>query len=65
MFLSLSSCLKWSGWTADVSTAFLQGVPQQQRLWVKLPADALAILGCEPDVRMFLHKPIYGQLDAP
>ena len=26
---------------------------------------ALAILGCEPDVRMFLHKPIYGQLDAP
>ena len=65
MFLSLSSCLKWSGWTADVSTAFLQGVPQQRRLWVKLPADALAILGCEPDVRMFLHKPIYGQLDAP
>ena len=61
MFLSLSSCLKWSGWTADVSTAFLQGVPQQRRLWVKLPADALRILGCEPDVRMFLHKPIYGR----
>ena len=30
--------------------------PQQRRLWVKLPADALAILGCEPNVRMFLHK---------
>eukprot|EP00435_Cladocopium_sp_Y103_P060878 s209_g22.t1 len=66
MFLSLSSCLRWSGWTADVSTAFLQGVPQSRKLWVKLPADALAILGCsDPGVRMYLHKPIYGQLDAP
>ena len=65
LFLSLSSCLGWTGWSADVSTAFLQGLPQERKLWVKLPADALAFLGADSDTRMFLHKPVYGQLDAP
>ena len=32
---------------------------------MKLPADALRILGGDADTRMFLHKPVYGQLDAP
>ena len=65
LFLSLSSCLGWTGWSADVSTAFLQGLPQERKLWVKLPPDALALLGADSDTRMFLHKPVYGQLDAP
>ena len=65
LFLSLSSCLGWIGWSADVSTAFLQGLSQERKLWVKLPADALALLGADSDTRMFLHKPVYGQLDAP
>ena len=63
--LSISAILGWCGWSADVSTAFLQGLPQERRLWVKLPADALRILGGDADTRMFLHKPVYGQLDAP
>ena len=65
LFLSLSSCLGWTGWSADVSTAFLQGLPQERKLWVKLPSDALALLGADSNTRMFLHKPVYGQLDAP
>ena len=52
-------------WTADVSTAFLQGRPQEQLLWIKLPADALRLLGAPPEARMKLQKPCYGQLDAP
>ena len=63
--LSISAILGWCGWSADVSTAFLQGLPQERRLWVKLPADALRILGGDADTRMFLYKPVYGQLDAP
>ena len=65
LFLSLSSCLGWTGWSADVSTAFLQGLPQERKLWVRLPSDALALLGADSNTRMFLHKPVYGQLDAP
>ena len=65
IFLSVSSSLSWIGWTADVSTAFLQGLPQERSLWVKLPSDALAILGAPADTRMFLIKPCYGQLGAP
>ena len=44
-----------NGWSADVATAFLQGLPQQRK----------AILGCQPESRMALIKPVYGQLDAP
>ena len=63
--LSISACLGWCGWSADVSTAFLQGMPQERKLWVKLPADAIRLLGGDAETRMFLHKPVYGQLDAP
>ena len=65
MLLSMMATMKWDCWTADVSTAFLQGLPQERQLWVKLPAEALKILGATPDTRMFLKKPCYGQLDAP
>ena len=44
---------------------FLQGLPQERLLWVKLPADALNILGGDENTRMLSHKPVYGQLDAP
>eukprot|EP00438_Fugacium_kawagutii_P009740 Skav214264 [mRNA] locus=scaffold1877:74991:79319:+ [translate_table: standard] len=63
--LSMASVMQWDPWTADVSTAFLQGLPQERALWVKLPADALRLLGADPDCRMLLRKPCYGQLDAP
>ena len=65
MLLSMMATMRWNCWTADVSTAFLQGLPQERQLWVKLPAEALKILGAAPDTRMFLKKPCYGQLDAP
>ena len=48
-----------------MATAFLQGLPQERQLWVKLPADALHILGADSECRMLLKKPCYGQLDAP
>ena len=65
LLLSISALCKWNGWTADVATAFLQGLPQERQLWVKLPADALNILGADSECRMLLKKPCYGQLDAP
>ena len=63
--LSIASNMGWLLWTADVSTAFLQGRPQERLLWIKLPADALRLLGAPPEARMKLQKPCYGQLDAP
>ena len=63
--LSLAANMSWSTWTADVSTAFLQGRPQSRKLWVKLPAESLQLLGADEDTRMLLLKPCYGQIDAP
>ena len=40
-------------------------MPQTRRLWLRLPNDCLQILGCGPETRMALIKPVYGQLDAP
>ena len=57
--------MQWNMWTADVSTAFLQGRSQDRKLWVKLPSEALALLGADEDTRMLLLKPCYGQIDAP
>ena len=64
-FLSLSALLQWCGWTADVATAILQGLPQERQLWLRLPKEALRILGGDEDTRMLLKKPCYGQIDAP
>ena len=63
--LSLAANMQWSTWTADVSTAFLQGRPQSRKLWVKLPAESLQLLGADEDTCMLLLKPCYGQIDAP
>ena len=65
MLLSLAATMQWSTWTADVSTAFLQGREQERKLWVKLPSEALQLLGADEDTRMLLLKPCYGQIDAP
>ena len=65
LLLSLSVLYKWHGWSADVSTAFLQKLPQERQLWLKPPAEALNILGCGPETHVNLVKPVYGQLDAP
>ena len=63
--MSLTALLGWSAWTADVATAFLQGLPQERKLWVKLPPECLRLLGAPDTCRMLLLKPVYGQLDAP
>ena len=63
--LSISANLHWCGWSADVSTAFLQGLPRERKLWVKLPPDTLRLMGGDENTRMLLIKPVYGQLDAP
>ena len=63
--VSLTAILGWSRWSSDVATAFLQGLPQQRKLWVKLPAECLNLLGAPPETRTLLLKPVYGQLDAP
>lgn len=63
--LSLAANLNWNMWTADVSTAFLQGRCQDRKLWVKLPNEALQLLGADQDTRMLLLKPCCGQIDAP
>ena len=34
MLLSLATTMHWTTWTADVSTAFLQGREQDRKLWV-------------------------------
>jgi len=65
LLLSISSCLHWKAWAADIATAFLQGLPQERSLWLKLPAQGLEILSISPNTRIFLKKPIYGQIDAP
>ena len=62
---SLAATCSWKVWTADVSTAFLQGRPQSRKLWVKLPNEALSLLGADENTRMLLLKPCYGQIDAP
>ena len=60
LLLSVSVLCNWNGWTADVSTAFLQGLPHERQLWIKLPADALAILGASSEC-MLLMKSLCGQ----
>ena len=63
--MSLTTMCGWKLWTSDISTAFLQGLPQERKLWVKLPAECLRLLGASEETRMLLVKPVYGQLDAP
>ena len=55
----------WDGIPADASTAFLQGREQDRKLWVKLPAEALALLGGDENTRIAtvrLMHPVAGSL---
>ena len=63
--LAISQVNHWKRWTADVSTAFLQGDPQERTLWARIRKDACQIIGVVPGTLMKLIKPIYGQADAP
>ena len=65
VLLAISQINHWQRWTADVSTAFLQGDPQERVLWAKIPRDACNLIGVAPGTLMKLIKPIYGQADAP
>ena len=65
VMLSIMGILGWSAAVADVSTAFLQGDPQQRELWARLPKDACQIMNVPAGSLMRLVKPIYGQADAP
>ena len=64
MFLAISQINHWGRWTADVSTTFLQGDPQEGALWAKIPKDASrsSVWLLEP---WWLIKPIYSQVDTP
>ena len=61
----------WNTFSADVSTAFLQGKehPSHRTLWIQLPADARRMLGIDNEHSttslMRLRKPMYGLRDAP
>jgi len=65
VMLSLMSLSAWTATVADVTTAFLQGDPQQRELWAKLPKDACDALNMPHGSLMRLVKPLYGQPDAP
>ena len=65
VMLSLMSLSAWTAAVADVTTAFLQGDPQQRELWAKLPKDACDALNMPHGSLMRLVKPLYGQPDAP
>ena len=69
--MSLAANTGWSTFSADVSTAFLQGKehPSHRTLWIKLPTDAKKMLGIANQdgdkALMKLRKPMYGLCDAP
>ena len=69
--LSICANNGWTSFSADMSTAFLQGKehPGHRTLWIKLPSDArklLGLTGTEGDrALMNLKKPMYGLRDAP
>ena len=54
----------WILFTADVSTAFLQGKRSDRGISVLLPAEACRMLGYTPGTRMKLLKSMYGLSDA-
>ena len=70
LVLSITSMLGYTPFTADITTAFLQGKkydPNSDRvLWIKLPKEAEQILGLQGDhvQVMRLTKPMYGLVDA-
>ena len=69
--LSIASMLGYYPFTADISTAFLQGKsydPDSEReIWVKLPREVDDLLGlpARHGRVMKLIKPMYGLVDAP
>ena len=66
--LSVLSNTRWHNFSADISTAFLQGKKHadNRTLWIALPTDARRILGfTTEDKVMRLKKPMYGLCDAP
>ena len=71
MILSLTAIMGFFPFTADITTAFLQGKkydPDSNRvLWIRLPRDADSLLGLPAghDRVMKLIKPMYGLVDAP
>ena len=69
--MAIAPMLGYTPFTADITTAFLQGrkyEPDSPRiLWVKVPRDAEHLLGLTPGHGkiMKLTKPMYGLVDAP
>ena len=71
MVMAVGTMLGMLPFTADITTAFLQGKPYRPEadrvLWIKLPKDGESLLGLEPGhgKLMKLIKPMYGLCDAP
>ena len=64
LLMSISATRRWRGWSADVATAFLQGLPQERLLWLRLPKECVEILGATADTRMLLDAPRRWYLEA-
>ena len=62
--LVLTRTKGWKLFTADVTTAFLQGKASDRKLWVMLPAEACDMLGFQNGTRMKLLKSMYGLCDT-
>ena len=69
--LSVATMQELDLFTADITTAFLQGKEfpdgSERVIWIKLPRDCERLLGLEGDhgQLMKLTKPMYGLCDAP
>ena len=65
MILNVARIMEWIMFTADITTAFLQGKKCDRNLYVALPAEACRLLGYPEGTRMKLVKSMYGLSDAP
>ena len=69
--LTVATMQQYSLFTADITTAFLQGKEfpddSERVIWIKLPRDGERLLGLEGEhgQLMKLTKPMYGLCDAP
>ena len=67
--LAIACMNGWTTFSADISTAFLQGKEHaaERTLWIKLSHEANRMLGLPTDGSKLLRlkKPMYGLCDAP
>ena len=65
MLLSVMATMRWSCWTADVSTAFLQGLPQERQLWVNTSCRSFEDPGSSPGHKDALEEAMLWSIGRP